>query len=104
MNLNLLQETWNELSQAGKLPEEVLWVGKASGDKVLSWEEFLVMSDFEYDNGFGGANVDPELVIVFSDGSWLERGEYDGSEWWEFKQTPARQEVSCKLESLKSDD
>lgn len=22
-------------------------------------------------------------VIAFKDGSWLERGEYDGSEWWE---------------------
>lgn len=102
--MNLLQETWNELSQAGKLPEEVLWVGLASGGKVLSWGEFLMMADFEYDNGYGGANVDPGLVVVFSDGSWLERGEYDGSEWWEFKQTPVRLEASCKLESLKSYD
>jgi len=27
-------------------------------------------------------------IIVFNDGSWLERREYDGSEWWEFQQTP----------------
>ena len=28
------------------------------------------------------------IVIVFEDGTWLERGEYDGSEWWEYKQKP----------------
>ncbi|QNI21485.1 hypothetical protein [Salmonella phage 3sent1] len=27
--------------------------------------------------------------VWFTDGTWLERGEYDGSEWWEYKATPA---------------
>lgn len=27
-------------------------------------------------------------TIVFKDNSWLERGEYDGSEWWQRCQTP----------------
>ena len=28
--------------------------------------------------------------IVFKDRTWLERWEYDGSEWWEYKKCPER--------------
>ena len=44
-------------------------------------------SGFNYDNGFGGAEVHGDLKIVGNDW-WMERGEYDGSEWWEFKTLP----------------
>lgn len=42
--------------------------------------------DFEYDEGYG----DQELfgIVWFNDGSWLERGEYDGAEWWAYRTTP----------------
>jgi hypothetical protein len=30
------------------------------------------------------------LRVVFTDGSYFERYEYDGSEWWEFKATPVK--------------
>ena len=26
--------------------------------------------------------------IVFKDNTWIERHEYDGAEWWEYKETP----------------
>lgn len=47
---------------------------------------FLTKLDVEYNNGFGGQNL--EGVVWLADGTWLERGEYDGSEWWERKILP----------------
>ena len=47
---------------------------------------FLDSLDFEYDNGYGGQRLFGN--VWFADGTWLERGEYDGSEWWEHKVCP----------------
>lgn len=44
--------------------------------------------NFTYDNGYGGQKLFG--YIVFTDGTWLERAEYDGSEWWTYKQIPPR--------------
>lgn len=48
--------------------------------------DFLKSLDFTYDSGYG----EQELfgTIWYIDSSWSERGEYDGSEWWEYKSTP----------------
>lgn len=48
--------------------------------------DFMSKLDFSYDNGFGGQNLFG--TVWLEDGSWLERGEYDGSEWWEHKILP----------------
>ena len=42
--------------------------------------------DFYYDCSYGFQLVDG--WIVFKDKSWLERDEYDGSEWWEYRKCP----------------
>jgi len=47
--------------------------------------------DFEYNNGFGGREVGG--FIVFKDKAWLERNEYDGSEWWEYLETPTLENI-----------
>jgi hypothetical protein len=47
----------------------------------------LPMLDFEYDNGFGSQYL--RGYIWYADGTWSERAEYDGSEWWEHKIRPA---------------
>lgn len=49
--------------------------------------DVIQMLDFEYDNGFGGQELFG--FIWYKDGTWSERGEYDGSEWWEYKERPA---------------
>ena len=46
----------------------------------------LDLLDFEYDNGYGTQEVFG--VVWFADGTWAERGEYDGSEWWEHHTIP----------------
>lgn len=53
-------------------------------EKFDSHEDFLSKIDkfdTEYDAGYGGQEF--YGCIVFTDGTWLTRGEYDGSEWWQ---------------------
>jgi hypothetical protein len=50
------------------------------------WTQFLTDLDFEYDNGYGGQRLFG--TIWYSDGTWSDRGEYDGSEWWEYNKCP----------------
>lgn len=59
-----------------------LKVGYTSDDFLI----FLKEIDFEYDNGFGGQEVFG--TIWYTDGTWSERTEYDGSEWWARKKCP----------------
>jgi hypothetical protein len=48
--------------------------------------EFLDKLDFDYNNGYGRQQVFG--YVWLQDNCWLERSEYDGSEWWDFKDTP----------------
>lgn len=89
---NLLKETTEDIEESGHGTGDVLWVGSANGTRSLGWEEFAAFAgSIKYDSGYGGAEIPEDLVVVFSDGSWLQRGEYDGSEWWDFCKTPVRQ-------------
>ena len=49
-------------------------------------DAFILSLDFEYDNGYGGQNLFGN--IWYADGTWSDRGEYDGSEWWQFEKVP----------------
>lgn len=51
------------------------------------YQEFLHKMDFEYDSGYGGQEL-YGTVWLMEDNTWLERGEYDGSEWWEYRKCP----------------
>lgn len=88
MMANLLQETLEEMSDEGKGKSDVLFIGSRSGDYQMTWDEFVALADREYDSGFGGQEVAADLVVVFVDRTWIERHEYDGSEWWEYKAPP----------------
>lgn len=95
MTMNLLEETLEFLKEHGKTGFDVLWVGHRAmdaRDTVIpagTWEEFAALAAFEYDDGLGDININKELVIV-GDDWWLEREEYDGAEWWEFRKLPLR--------------
>lgn len=88
---NLLTETLAMLKDNGKSSQDVTFVRFGEGPFFCSWDEFVAAADFTYNNGYGGAEVDQGLKIVGADW-WLERGEYDGSEWWEFKTLPTKPE------------
>ena len=49
-------------------------------------KEVLPLLDFDYDNGYGGQEL--HGIIWYTDGTWSDRGEYDGSEWWEHHVCP----------------
>ena len=67
------------------------------------------IANIGYDNSYGAPEIAVDLVIV-GDNWWLTRGEYDGSEWWDFHTIPilpAGQRVSpfnkIKVVSSKSE-
>lgn len=47
---------------------------------------FLTFLDREYHAGFGGQELFG--YIICENGIWLQRAEYDGSEWWETLKYP----------------
>ena len=49
-------------------------------------DQFLQSIDFEYDRGYGGQNLFG--YIWYSDGTWSDRSEYDGSERWQHQKCP----------------
>ena len=53
------------------------------GHTQAELEAFMKQLDVEYDNSFGCQELFG--YVMFHDESWLERNEYDGSEWWEYK-------------------
>ena len=51
------------------------------------YEAFLEKLNFEYDAGYGGQEL-YGMVWLMKPNTWLSRGEYDGSEWWEYNECP----------------
>lgn len=97
---NLYEETLGILKENGKTENDVIWFGRLfQGYDFYNYEncdiieypreKFKVFLNFEYDSGFGGQEVDEYLYVV-GDNWWLERHEYDGAEWWEYKTLPTR--------------
>lgn len=85
---NLLEETLQTLRLYGLSEDDVEWVG---GNKTwFTWEDFKFLANVEYDEDYGVREVAEDLIIVGKDW-WLERGEYDGKEWWEFKSIPTKE-------------
>jgi len=80
---NLLQETIKKLKEYQKTERDILWVGSEDFG-WFTWEDFKKLADTEYNSGHGTQEVASDLLIVGKD-FWLERRDYDGAEWWEFK-------------------
>ena len=93
--MNLLEETLEVLKKYGKEIQDIDWIGSPNFG-WFTWEDFAAAADEEYDDSYGAQEVASDLVIVFKDGTWLERAEYDGSEWWEYKQLPKKPEKQRK--------
>lgn len=85
-NTNLFTETVNSLAYHGHTLENIEFVSLYGMD--IDPDEFVrFASDFEYDAGYGREYV-PPFYIKMDDATWYERGEYDGSEWWQFHKAP----------------
>ena len=84
--MNLLEETVQILKENNKTLDDILWIGTKdfTVDKKLALKIF---GRTNYDSGFGAQEVAYDLLVVGA-GWWLEREEYDGSEWWSYKELP----------------
>lgn len=91
--MTLLEETIESLANCNLTPSDVEYVGNEQF--YCTWDEFSELANHDYDNGFGANEVSLFLEIVGKDW-WLERHEYDGSEWWEFKSMPEKPKVHDK--------
>ena len=94
---NLWEETLEVLRDHGKTFEGVRYI-QGSDFKITKENFERLAKQANYHSGFGAARVPTDLTIV-GKGWWLERGEYDGSEWWDFKETPKQinevRNISC---------
>lgn len=81
----LFEETIGVLKDNNKSFSDVKWIG---GKKyIIPIKDFYILSQEHYNKSSGNQKVRPDLMIVGED-FWLERHEYDGYEWWEFKTMP----------------
>ena len=83
--MNLLDETKGAISQSGHSTDDVRFVGSRDGKLGIPWSQAEKVLDIDYDDGYGGQEIAADLVVVFTDGGFLRREEYDGSEWWEYE-------------------
>ena len=60
-----------------------------------SLESVIDKLNFDYDGGYGGQELFG--FIWYEDGTWSERGEYDGSEWWRHVEMPSIDIEICDL-------
>lgn len=95
--MNLLEETKEILNENGKKLDDIIWIG--SNKHFVNKETFIKLADVDYDDGYGSPEVATNLLIV-GDNWWLERHEYDGSEWWEFKEILIKPEKELNLKAL----
>ncbi len=91
---SLYEETFRVLEQNGKHIDDIEFI-VCEGQLIPLDKFFDAIIDLWYDNGYGGIEINETLMIVGKDW-WLEREEYDGSEWWEYKELPAKTNLKEK--------
>lgn len=83
--MNLLDETKSAISRSKHSTDDVRFVGSRDEKLGIPWSQAEKVLDIDYDAGYGGQEIAADLVVVFTDGGFLRREEYDGSEWWEYE-------------------
>lgn len=95
--MNLLEETKEILENNNYTLDDIEWVGTSL--HYIDKEEFIKLADIDYDNGYGSQKVADNLILVGKN-FWLERHEYDGSEWWELKKLPKKPTEKLEVYTL----
>lgn len=98
---NFLQETLEILTANGKTPADVSWVGEEDDRYCISWEQFMAIADFDYNNVEGGSDIATDIVVVGHDW-WLERHDAEGAEWWEYKTLPRPKQEAKPFANLRA--
>lgn len=77
----------------------ILWHMRGGEFGQVRRIEDIHLLDFEYNSGYGTQHLFG--VVWLSDGTWFERREYDGSEWWTHVKPPNPKDVQDHHEHLK---
>ena len=99
--MNLWIEILETLWDNGHHWDEIQWVG--SRTVQIPIDHFRDIADSYYDAGHGYPEIPMDLMVVGPDW-WLERHEYDGAEWWEFKQYPVEPSREIKPKKIVAKD
>lgn len=84
MKETLLNETLEGIERSGHTPEEIVFIGSLTTGHRCTWNQYKELAAYEYESSYGAQKVATDLVIYFSDGTCMTRGEYDGAEWWQY--------------------
>lgn len=95
VELDLIQETKDFISALGYKKEDIQWMG--GRDFAIPIDDFWNSKPQFYSAGYGWQEVAPDFKVAFKDHSWIQREEYDGSEWWEYYHYP---EMPLRIESV----
>jgi hypothetical protein len=88
---NLLEETIQELKASSLTLQDVRWWGTVVASYPL--EDLERALNVVYDSGYGSSAAVVDGLRLVGDDWWLERHEYHGMEWWEFKTLPPKPEI-----------
>jgi hypothetical protein len=99
---NLYDETVTILEIHNKTIADIEYIGTLE-TKINTHKALELMKKTNYDDGFGGQEIADNLMIR-GNGFVMTRGEYDGSEWWDYMQTdPSLPQVERDVKSFKAD-
>ena len=100
--MNLYDETVEVLSSHDKTIADIEYIG-STRTKINTNKALKFMKKTNYDSGFGCQEIACNLMIN-GNGFIMIRGEYDGSEWWNYIQTdPSLPQVEREVKSFKTD-
>ena len=99
--MNLYDETVEILSFHDKTIADIEYIG-STRTKINTNKALKLMKKTNYDSGLGGQEIACNLMIKGKD-FIMKRGEYDGSEWWNYIQTdPSLPQVEREVKSFKA--
>lgn len=97
----LFDETVTILEIHGKTIADIEYIG-SSETKINTNKALELMKKTNYHSGYGGQEIAENLMIK-GDGFIMTRGEYDGSEWWDYMQTdPSLPQVDTDVKSFEA--
>ena len=98
--MNLYDETVEVLSSHDKTIADIEYIG-STRTKINTNKALKFMKKTNYDSGFGSQEIACNLMIK-GNGFVMIRGEYYGSEWWDYMQTdPSLPQVERDVKSFK---
>lgn len=98
---NLYDETVTILESYDKTIADIEYIG-SSETKINTHKALELMKKTNYYSGYGGQEIAKNLMIK-GNGFIMTRGEYDGSEWWDYMQTdPSLPQVERDVKSFKA--